>query len=76
MPSIDPEVTPAPGEPLSAELIRTHWALAICPRCEHESVQAEHCEASCPGCGRQLRRFALYQETTATPQTDAPPVPA
>ena len=67
MPSMDPEVTPTLGEESRVHLIRTHWALAVCARCEHESVQAEHCDTVCPGCGRSLKRFALYQETIAAP---------
>ena len=46
-------------------LLRTHWTLAVCPRCQHEQARAEHCTAPCPGCGGPLRAFALYQSLTA-----------
>ena len=48
-----------------AGLIRTHWALAVCVVCGHEQPRGENSRATCPGCGAQLRTFALYRELRA-----------
>ena len=55
---------PAAAMPL-AGLIRTHWALAVCVVCGHEQPRGENSRATCPGCGAQLRTFALYRELRA-----------
>ncbi len=63
-----------PNEPLSVHdaelipldgLVRTHWTLAICVICGHEQPRGEHARAVCPGCGAQLRSFALYRDLRA-----------
>ncbi len=46
-------------------LVRTHWSLAVCVVCGHEQPRGEQCRASCPGCGAQLRIFALYRDLQA-----------
>jgi hypothetical protein len=46
-------------------LVRTHWSLAVCVVCRHEQVRGEHQRATCPGCGAQLRSFALYRDLQA-----------
>ena len=46
-------------------LVRTHWVLAVCVVCGHEQPRGEHARQTCPGCGAQLRSFALYRELRA-----------
>ena len=46
-------------------LERTHWTLAVCVVCGHEQPRGEHCRATCPGCGAQLRSFPLYRQLRA-----------
>ena len=57
--------TPADTLPV-AGVIRTHWRLAVCVVCGHEQPRGEQCRASCPGCGAQLRTFALYRDLHAS----------
>jgi predicted RNA-binding Zn-ribbon protein involved in translation (DUF1610 family) len=45
--------------------VRTHWSLAVCVVCGHEQPRGEHNRATCPGCGAQLRIFALYRDLHA-----------
>jgi hypothetical protein len=46
-------------------LVPTHWVLAICAECGHEQPRAEHSHRGCPGCGAQLRHFALHRALRA-----------
>ncbi len=46
-------------------LVRTHWVLAVCVVCGHEQPHGEHSRVTCPGCGAQLRSFALYRDLQA-----------
>jgi len=58
-PSPPPDTEPVRG------LVRTHWSLAVCVVCGHEQPRGEHSRATCPGCGAQLRTFALYRQLQA-----------
>jgi predicted RNA-binding Zn-ribbon protein involved in translation (DUF1610 family) len=60
-----PAPSPLPDSERLDGLVRTHWSLAVCVVCGHEQPRGEHSRASCPGCGAQLRIFALYRELRA-----------
>ena len=61
----NPAPSPLPDSERLDGLARTHWSLAVCVVCGHEQPRGEHNRASCPGCGAQLRIFALYRELHA-----------
>jgi hypothetical protein len=63
--SSHPPAVPGDTVPV-AGVIRTHWTLAVCVVCGHEHPRGEHSRACCPGCGAQLRVFALYRDLRAS----------
>ena len=61
----NPAPSPLPGTERLDGLVRMHWSLAVCVVCGHEQPRGEHSRAICPGCGAQLRIFALYRDLHA-----------
>jgi predicted RNA-binding Zn-ribbon protein involved in translation (DUF1610 family) len=60
-----PAESSADAQPV-AGLVRTHWVLSVCVVCGHEQPRGENSRATCPGCGAQLRSFALYRDLRAS----------
>jgi hypothetical protein len=60
-----PAESSADAQPV-AGLVRTHWVLSVCVVCGHEQPRGENSRATCPGCGAQLRSFALYRDLHAS----------
>jgi hypothetical protein len=63
----NPQPVHSPDQESVDGLVRTHWTLAVCVVCGHEQPRGEHCRATCPGCGAQLRTFPLYRQLRAEP---------
>jgi hypothetical protein len=60
-----PAESSADAQPV-AGLVRTHWVLSVCVVYGHEQPRGENSRATCPGCGAQLRSFALYRDLRAS----------
>ena len=61
----NPASSPLPDTERLDGLVRTHRSLAGSAVCGHAQPRGEHNRAACPGCGAELRIFALYRDRHA-----------